>query len=81
MIKVVGLFIISLQNFTCLTPVVKMKVKLFLQQALEAHRIVKRQGSHIFFTVGSQMAVRLSALHASRPLFPGLFLVLISVRG
>jgi hypothetical protein len=38
-------------------------------------------GSHIFLTIGSQMAVRLSASHACCPLPPGRFLVLISVRG
>jgi hypothetical protein len=53
-------------------------VKLSLQQAVEAHRVVRRRG---FQTVGSQMAVRLSALRAGRPLPPGGFLVLISVRG
>jgi hypothetical protein len=31
--------------------------------------------------MGSQMAVRVSALRAQRPLSPGTFLVLISVRG
>jgi hypothetical protein len=56
------------------------KVKQSLQQALEVHRIVRRRGSHIFWTVNSQMAVRLSALRAGRPLPPGRFLVFISVR-
>jgi hypothetical protein len=41
---------------------------------------VRGRGSHIFLTIGSQMAVR-SALRAGRPLPPGRFLVLISVRG
>jgi hypothetical protein len=35
-----------------------IKVKLSLKQAVEAHRIVRRRGSHIFYTIGSQMAVR-----------------------
>jgi hypothetical protein len=35
----------------------------------------------IFYTIGSQMAVRLSALSAVRPLHKRRFLVLISVRG
>jgi hypothetical protein len=35
----------------------------------------------MFLTVGSQMVVRLSALHTGRPLPPGRFLLLISVRG
>jgi hypothetical protein len=42
---------------------------------------VRRRGSHIFYTIGSQMAVNLSALRAGCPLHPGRFLVLISVRG
>jgi hypothetical protein len=36
------------------------KVKQSPQQAVEAHRIVRRRGSHIFQRVGSQLAVRLS---------------------
>jgi hypothetical protein len=32
------------------------------------HEGVRLQGCYIFYTVGSQMAVRLSALCASRPL-------------
>jgi hypothetical protein len=36
------------------------------KQAVEAHRDVRRRGSHIFYTVGSQMAVSLSALSTSR---------------
>jgi hypothetical protein len=43
--------------------------------------VVRRRGSHIFWTVGPQLAVRLSALHAGRSLTPRRFLVLISVRG
>jgi hypothetical protein len=45
----------------------RKKVKLSLEQAMR-HQ-------------GSQMVVRLSALHAGHPLPPGGFLVLISVRG
>jgi hypothetical protein len=48
---------------------------------MEAHSVVRRQGFHIFWTIGSHMAVRLSALRAGRPLPPGRFMVLISVRG
>jgi hypothetical protein len=48
---------------------------------VEAHGAVRRRGSHIFNPIGSQMAVRLSALGTGRPLLPGRFLVLISVRG
>jgi hypothetical protein len=42
--------------------------------------VVRLLSSHIFYTIGSQMAVT-SALRAGRPLPPGRFLVLISVRG
>jgi hypothetical protein len=38
------------------------KVKLSLKQALEAHRVVTSRGSDIFYKIGSQMTVRLSAL-------------------
>jgi hypothetical protein len=48
---------------------------------MEAHKVVRRRGSHIYYTIGSEMAVRLSALRARCPLPPGRFLVLISVRG
>jgi hypothetical protein len=37
---------------------------------MEAHTVVRRRGAHIFWTIGSQMAVRLSALHAGCPLPP-----------
>jgi hypothetical protein len=46
-----------------------------------AHRVVRRRGSHILLTIGSQMAVRLSALRAGCPLPSERFLMLISVRG
>jgi hypothetical protein len=42
---------------------------------------MRLRGSHIFYTIGSQMAVRMSALHTGRFYPPGRFLVLISVRG
>jgi hypothetical protein len=42
---------------------------------------VGSRGSHIFWTIGSQMAVRLSALRTDCPLLPARFLVLVSVRG
>jgi hypothetical protein len=41
---------------------------------------VRRRGFHIFQTFGSHMTVRLSILRAGRPLHPGRFLILISVR-
>jgi hypothetical protein len=56
------------------------KVKLSVLQAVEAHKIVRRRCSNIFWTIGSQMAEKLSALRAGRPLPPGRFLVLIYVR-
>jgi hypothetical protein len=40
------------------------------QQAVEAHRVVRRRDSHIFKSVGTQMAVRLSDLRIRRPLPP-----------
>jgi hypothetical protein len=40
---------------------------------------VRRRDPHIFWTIGSQMAV-MSALRADRSLSPGRSLVLISVR-
>jgi hypothetical protein len=36
-------------------------VNLSLEQAVEVHRVVRHRGSHIFQTIGSQMAVRLPA--------------------
>jgi hypothetical protein len=38
-----------------------------MEQAVEAHRVVRRRGSRIFLTMDSQMAVRFSALRADRP--------------
>jgi hypothetical protein len=39
--------------------VLKKGQKLPLYQAVEAHMVGRSGGSHIFYTVGSQMAVRL----------------------
>jgi hypothetical protein len=47
----------------------------------EGPSVVTRRGSHIFYTIGSQMAVRLAASRAGRPLHRGRFLVVTSVRG
>jgi hypothetical protein len=33
---------------------------------VDAHRVVRRRGTHIFYTIGTQMAVRLSALRAGQ---------------
>jgi hypothetical protein len=59
----------------------KEKVKLSLWQAVKAHRVLRCRGFHIFYTIGSRMVVRLSAIRAGRPLPPGRFLVVISIRG
>jgi hypothetical protein len=48
---------------------------------MEAHRIVRRRSSHIFYKICSEMTVRLSALRAGRALPPGIFLVHIYIRG
>jgi hypothetical protein len=53
-----------------------------MQQAVEAHKVVRRRRIHTFQEAGSQMAVRLQALRAGPPLPPkGIFLILISIRG
>jgi hypothetical protein len=57
------------------------KVKLSLQLALEAHKVLRRRGSHIFYIVRLQMAVKLLDLRLGRSLPLGIFLELISVRG
>jgi hypothetical protein len=62
--------------------IVKVKVKIIsLQQAVEARGIVRRRGSHIFYTIDSQMAVRFPALCAGCPLPRWRFMVFISVKG
>jgi hypothetical protein len=45
---------------------------------MEHYIVLRRRGSHVFYTFGSQMAVRLAA---GRTLPPERFLVLISVTG
>jgi hypothetical protein len=47
---------------------------------VEAHTVVRHRGSHIFQTIGSQLAVGL-ALRARRALLQKYILVLISARG
>jgi hypothetical protein len=41
--------------------------KLSLQQTAEAYRVVRTRGSHNFYNIDSQMAMKLSALRAGRP--------------
>jgi hypothetical protein len=48
---------------------------------MQGDRAVRCRWSHIFYTIGSQMVVRLSALCASRALPKKDVLVLISIRG
>jgi hypothetical protein len=48
---------------------------------VEIYNFVRRRGSHIFYTIESQMAMRLSDLRTGRPLSPSISLVLISIRG
>jgi hypothetical protein len=45
------------------------KVKLSLEQAVKAHNM-RCRGSHIFWIISSQMAVRLSALRTWLPFNP-----------
>jgi hypothetical protein len=51
---------------------------------IEAYRVVRSWGSHTVLKIGTQMALRLSALHTGHTLLPGniicLLLVFISVR-
>lgn len=48
---------------------------------LDAYKVVTRRGFHTFYTIGSEEAVRLSALYAVRPLPPERSLVRIYVGG
>jgi hypothetical protein len=63
-------FSLSLQKYAYAYNFIRKRVSLSLQQAVEAHKFVRRRDSHIFQTIGSDMAVRLSVLHAGRPFFP-----------
>jgi hypothetical protein len=62
----------------------EVKIKSIPVQAVEAFKVVRCWGSHIVWTVDSQMAVRLSALRTDCALLPihiiFLLLVLISVK-
>jgi hypothetical protein len=53
------------------------KVKLALYQAVEAHRVVRHQGSHIFYTDGGEVVGLMHWLSFT----PRKILVLISIRG
>jgi hypothetical protein len=57
------------------------RVKLCLLQAMEAHRIVRHWGFHIFYTINSQTAVRLSALRTGQLSFTPRKIPDTSVRG
>jgi hypothetical protein len=58
------------------------KVKLFLQQAVKTHRLVRRRGFHILFRQSTHRWRQVCQPHAPSALYsPGRFLVLISVRG
>jgi hypothetical protein len=57
------------------------EIKLSLYQAVEAHSVARRWGSHSFRTIDSQMAVKLLVLRTVRPLPQGRLMVLISVGG
>jgi hypothetical protein len=48
----------------------RAEVELPLQQAVEFRKVVRRQGSHSLYTIGSQVAVRLAALTRRPPVTP-----------
>jgi hypothetical protein len=59
-------------------------VKMFLKESVDAYKVVRCRGSHIFYTIGSQTAVKLSALRIDHVLSPPSqkdYLIIISVRG
>jgi hypothetical protein len=58
----------------------EINIKLYLYQAVEDHIVMRRRGSHVFYTIDSQMAVWLSGLRDDHPLPIERFLVLIYVR-
>jgi hypothetical protein len=45
-------------------------VKLSLKQAVKAHRVVRSGDSHIFYTIGSHIAVRFISLTRRLPFTP-----------
>jgi hypothetical protein len=61
----------EISTFACSTELnfdytLRSKCEAFLVLSVEAHRVVRRQESHTFQTVGSLMAMRLSALCTGR---------------
>jgi hypothetical protein len=68
----------------CLSDTQKEKSETVPLPSRETYRVVRCLGSHIVYTIGSQMAVKLSALRTGRSLLPRnillLFLAVISVR-
>jgi hypothetical protein len=55
--------------------------QLSMQHTMEAHRVVRRRGSHIFFRQSFTDGGEVVSLTHRQPFIPGRFLVLISVRG
>jgi hypothetical protein len=55
------------------------KIKPSVYQAVEAYRVARCRGSNVVHTIGSETAIRLSALLAGRALLLEYLLVLISV--
>jgi hypothetical protein len=62
-------FLDVFKEYRCLNS----KVKLSLSQAAEAYSVMRRRGSHIFLTIGSQMAVRSVALYRQEDSWYSLF--------
>jgi hypothetical protein len=58
-----------------------MKAEALPVTVREAYRLVRHRGSHIFWTVGSQMAVRLSILMIDHPSPPDKFPLFLYIRG
>jgi hypothetical protein len=71
----------SYMTIKTLVQLIEYKGKVISVQVVEALRVARGWGSHIFQTFGSQMEAMLPTLGADRFLPPVRFLVLISVRG
>jgi hypothetical protein len=72
-----GLF---LQERTKTSRNVTISVTISFSQSSERATAARGRVQLVFYTIGSQMAVKLSALLADHIVLPGRFLVLISVR-